>query len=133
MKSSRIAIIFLAMVMLTGIIAGSSVVMAEETVSETFYKNVGVETNNTTTETSKTSLESMVEGLFNRIFGVAGDIIEFFVMVFTAPFRAWADIWGGWGSSFGEWWGPLLGTLVVVGVILLIRFYLRIDKALTKR
>ena len=133
MKASRLTLIFLVMAMLTGILAGSSLVMAEETVSESFYKDIRVDANNTTTESSSSSLESMVEGLFNRIFGVFGDIIDFFVMVITAPFRAWANIWGGWGSSFSEWWGPLLGTLVVVGVILLIRFYMRIDRALTKR
>jgi len=118
--------------MLTGIIAGSSTVNAEETIQETFYKDIGEETNNTTTE-ELSSLESMVETLFGRIFGVFGDIIDFFVMIVTAPFRAWAEIWGGWGASFSEWWGPLLGTLVVVGVVLLIRFYLRIDKAISKR
>lgn len=133
MKTSRITLIVLVLAMLTGILAGSSIVDAEETISETFHKDIGADANNTTTEETTSTLEGMVEGLFNRIFGVFGDIIDFFVMVITAPFRAWAEIWGGWGSSFSEWWGPLLGTLVVVGVILLIRFYMRIDRALTKR
>ena len=131
MKTSRITLIVLVLAMLTGIMAGSSIVDAEETVSETFYKDIGTETNNTTTETTST-LEGMVEGLFNRIFGVFGDIIDFFVMVITAPFRAWANVWEGWGGSFSQWWGPILATVIVVSVIMIIRFWSFIDKKFLK-
>lgn len=134
MNSSRIAIIFAVMVLLTGILAGSSFVMAEETISEDLYLDIRTTANNTTEEeTPTTGLESMVNSLFTTIFGVFEDIINFFVMVITAPFRAWASIWGGWGASFSTWYGPILGTLVVVGVIVIVRLYMRADRALSKR
>ena len=128
MKASRITLIFLVMAMITGILTCSSVVMAEETVTETFHREVGDSASNNSTST----LEDMVTGLFERIFGIVGDIIDFIVSVITAPFRAWANVWTGWGESFGSWYGPILATIIVLSVIMIWRFWNFINKKFLK-
>lgn len=141
MNPSRIAIMFATMVLLTGILGGSSFAMAEETISENYYKDVGewvegegwVNGTSEENETETTALEDMVSSLFSTIFGVFEDIINFFVMVITAPFRAWAEVWGGWGSSFGSWYGPLLATIIVIAVIMVVQFWRYINNKLLNK
>ncbi|RKX53415.1 MAG: hypothetical protein DRP30_04575 [Thermotoga sp.] len=127
----KITLVFLVLtIALCGIMASSQLAMGEETVSDHMIKDVGATSNNTTEE--KTTLESMVEGLFERIFGIIGDVIDFIFMVITAPFRAWANVWTGWGSSLGSWYGPLLATGIILGVVAMWRFWNYMDKKLAK-
>ena len=128
MKSSRIAIILLVMSIMVGVVAGSMMVSAEETVEAYEVKDIRTDTSNGTD--NSTTIESMFEGLFSRIIGIFGDIIDFFVMVITAPFRAWANIWSGWGTNFATWWGPLLATIVLVGVYFIYKMTRAVDRRL---
>ena len=78
MKTHRVALVFLVLTVMTcGIVAGSTLALEEQTVTDTYTKDIRADSNNTTS--SKTSLEDLVQGLFERIFGILGDILDFLV------------------------------------------------------
>ena len=82
---------------------------------------------------TKFSFETALGNLMNRIIGFMGDVVQVAVDVITAPFKALAGIFNEWKESvWGDWYGPILATFVIIIVWLLVRSALKIDQRFFK-
>ena len=108
-----------------GMMAGVGYVSAE------IPEDQGVRQVGDDNSTNKT--ESLFTGLLERIVGFLGDVVEVFVDVITAPFKALAGIFNEWKESvWGDWWGPILATFVIIVVWLMIRSAVKVDQRFFK-
>lgn len=137
MKYSRIALIFMVLGLFTGILVCSSVVMAEETVTEEYNKDIGewVEGEGWVNETSEedsssSSFSETIESLITSLFSWIPKTLEMFVNILLTPFRAIGQVWENWAGTLSGWAGPIIAAFVVIVILLMVRIYTGFDDAL---
>jgi len=122
LRFNSIALIFLVLSLCFSSVMLGGEVTATETTDNVRAVPVPIENANITG-----TLETFVEGLTSWI----PNVLQIFVDIILAPFRAIASIFENWADTIDNTWaGPIIAVFVVVVILLMIRLYTGFDDLL---